>query len=466
MDVTMPHTSHDIVEEEDQCTLLLNSSSSTHGSGSEDDAQPKHRVRASRKLHRRQRSRYHLPRSMRRYSCFTFSAFVVFLMVYNYLPSIYMDVQKRHMSLSDWSANTSLDIKDYIAPQQDTALIMPRGFCSNKTFLIIAVCTNLNNFVERQTIRETWGNTTEFNYAAFGKLHSHMKGRYQPAKADRLRLYADYLSGEGDTLTATVRVIFIVGRSTYESHLGNETLIRLNNEAEMYNDIIQDNFIDTYNNLTIKSVMALKHISRSCAKTCAYFLKCDDDTFVNVPNLLHYLLGGTVPLYNDTLDYYDRRSFLVMMPHNSLNATTGIMRGHQFCNVVPVSEVSSKWYMPYYMYQADAYPQYLSGAGYLMSIDVVDRLYEAALNTSLLYLEDVYITGLCADRANIKRKHHSLFSFAQSQHLCAFKGTITQHQVKEENMVEAWRYVSNYTIQCPPPGNYLNHMRLRNRNNC
>lgn len=155
-----------------------------------------------------------------------------------------------------------------------------------------------------------------------------------------------------------------------------------------------------------------------------------------------------------------------MLPQNRLNATAGILHGHQFCNAVPVSDVSSKWYMPYYMYQGDVYPQYLSGAGYLMSIDVVERLYEAALNTSLVYLEDLYITGLCAGRANIKRKHHPLFSFAHSKHLCAFKGSITQHQVKEDTMVEAWRYVSNYSIQCPGPGSYLNHMRLRNRINC
>lgn len=176
---------------------------------------------------------------------------------------------------------------------------MPQDFCRNKTFLIIAVCTDLNNFVERQTIRETWGNTTEFNYDAFAKLHAHMNGRYLAARPDRLHLYADYLSGEGDTLAATVRILFIVGRSNYESHLGNETINRLHNEAKLYNDIIQDNFIDTYDNLTIKSVMALKHVSRSCAKTCAYFLKCDDDTFVNVPNLLHYLLGAQC-LYTTT----------------------------------------------------------------------------------------------------------------------------------------------------------------------
>lgn len=34
-------------------------------------------------------------------------------------------------------------------------------------------------------------------------------------------------------------------------------------------------------------------------------MKCDDDTFVNVPNLLHYLLGGTIPIYNATLNFIE-----------------------------------------------------------------------------------------------------------------------------------------------------------------
>jgi len=119
-------------------------------------------------------------------------------------------------------------------------------------------------------------------------------------------MYGDYLSGEGQSLTASVRIVFIVGRQKDEAMLGNETLNRIHIESEKYNDIIQENFVDSYNNLTLKSVMALKHISRSCFNTAAYFLKCDDDTFVNIPNLLNFLLGGTIPLYNDTLDYHDR----------------------------------------------------------------------------------------------------------------------------------------------------------------
>ncbi|XP_039484066.1 beta-1,3-galactosyltransferase 1 [Drosophila santomea] len=447
---------------EEQCLLLATDISTTSRAVATSGA-----VRSKTKLRQRQlRNRMPLPRMLRRLGCYTLSAFIIFVLLLVYLPLVYLDVHKRSAGLPDWTLETSRSIGDYLDLGRSSALIVPKDFCRNKTFLVIAVCTGVDNFIQRQTIRETWGNTNEFNYPAFAKLHGHLKGHYLPPLPDRLKTYGDYLSGEGDSMTASVRIVFIVGRQKDEALLGNETLTRIHIESEQYNDIIQDNFVDSYNNLTLKSVMALKHISHSCFNTSAFFLKCDDDTFVNIPNLLHFLLGGTIPLYNDTLDYHDRSTYLVTSPQNRLKASSEVMYGHQFCNVVPVSEVSSKWYMPSYMYQPEAYPKYLSGAGYLLSIDAVQRLFEASFNTTLVYLEDVYITGLCAQKAKIRRHHHPLFSFAHSKQMCAFKGSITQHQLKDDSMVVAWNHVSNYSIKCPSPGRFFSQVRLRKRPIC
>ncbi|KAH8284521.1 hypothetical protein KR018_002907, partial [Drosophila ironensis] len=448
---------------EEQCSLLQALSEGSSGGEEETILHTKVKLR---KLQRRTRMPLPLPlpRSLRRMGCYALSGFLIFLLLLVYLPLIYMDAHKRSAGLPDWTLKTSLSIGDYLDAGQP--LIVPRDFCRNRTFLVIAVSTGLANFQQRQTIRETWGNTNDFNYPAFVKLHGHLRGRYLPVLPERVKQFAEYLSGSGDSLVASVRIVFVLGRSQDESMAGNETMTRILNEAELYNDIIQENFVDSYNNLTLKSVMTLKHISRSCNNTTAFFLKCDDDTFVNVPNLLHFLLSGTIPLYNDTVDYHDRTTYISTSPANRMNATNKVMYGHEFCNVLPVSDVSSKWYMPAYMYAPAAYPRYLSGAGYLLSIDVVQRLYEAALNTTLVYLEDVYITGLCAERARIKPHHHPLFSFAHSRHLCAFKGSITQHQVKDDSMSEAWNFVSDYSIKCLAPERFFNHVRLRKRPKC
>lgn len=45
------------------------------------------------------------------------------------------------------------------------------------------------------------------------------------------------------------------------------------------------------------------------------------------------------------------------------------------------------------MYKGDTYPNYLSGTAYIMSIDVAPVLYKTAVETPLLHLEDVFITG-------------------------------------------------------------------------
>lgn len=82
-------------------------------------------------------------------------------------------------------------------------------------------------------------------------------------------------------------------------------------------------------------------------------MKVDDDTFINLPNLIHVLLGGTVPLYNASVSFHDRDSVLVKAKKNRLVDTKNLLLGHLFCGVKPVSDVSSKWYSPYYLYEKD-----------------------------------------------------------------------------------------------------------------
>jgi beta-1,3-galactosyltransferase 1 len=71
-----------------------------------------------------------------------------------------------------WSKNTSRETSDYILPNENTTLIEPL-LCRepDPIFLLIVVCSSVNNFEARQSIRESWGNTSEFNYPMFEKLH-------------------------------------------------------------------------------------------------------------------------------------------------------------------------------------------------------------------------------------------------------------------------------------------------------
>lgn len=128
-------------------------------------------------------------------------------------------------------------------------------------------------------------------------------------------------------------------------------------------------------------------------------MKCDDDTFVNVPNMVHVLLGGTIPVYGATLKDHDQRTVQTRNASNRLrNVDENLLLGSRFCHAKPVGNISSKWYAPNYMFDDKVYPNYLSGSGYVMSIDVATKLYNASLSEPLFHLEDVYLTGanLCS----------------------------------------------------------------------
>lgn len=324
------------------------------------------------------------------------------------------------MPIPGWDKNTTRDTTNYVLPHLNTTLIDPAHVCTltpNKIFLLIVVCSSSVNFDIRQSIRETWANTTEFNYPTFAKIHAKLKGNYlninykdwrnftvQPLlRPDNPVTTASPTKDNVGTTTASnnhelfglsehaafqVRVLFLIGQT-----MDNETQSRIVSESDEYGDIIQESFLDSYNNLTVKTVMMLKWMNVNCIGKVKYLMKCDDDTFVNVPNLLHVLLGGTVPIYNATVQEYDQLTVKVTSPINRLTQLDKLLVGSRFCNSKPIANISSKWYTPMYMYDGNIYPNYLSGTGYVMSADVAVKLYNVSLTTPLFHLEDVYLTG-------------------------------------------------------------------------
>lgn len=88
-------------------------------------------------------------------------------------------------------------------------------------------------------------------------------------------------------------------------------------ESDRFGDIIQERFIDSYNNLTLKSVVLLKLVSSYCANSTKYVFKIDDDMFVNMVPIVK-MLG-------------DR------------NSTTDLLMGKLICGAKPIKDTTSKW---------------------------------------------------------------------------------------------------------------------------
>jgi hypothetical protein len=83
-----------------------------------------------------------------------------------------------------------------------------------------------------------------------------------------------------------IQLIFLVGSTLDEDKVLKE---RLKKESIEHGDLVQVNVVDTYANLTRKSVALLHWVHGHCP-SAMLVLKCDDDTYLNL-NVLINLLG-------------------------------------------------------------------------------------------------------------------------------------------------------------------------------
>jgi beta-1,3-galactosyltransferase 1 len=130
----------------------------------------------------------------------------------------------------------------------------------------------------------------------------------------------------------SMKAIFLVGRTDNETT--NNFLTR---EAHEFNDVIIEDFIDSYDNLTIKTAFAFKNFLKHF-NTSKHFFKIDDDAFLNVEGLHKHLQS---------------------VPENSL---VGQSESHS----IPIRDESHRWFIPEFLFEGDVFPPYLLGLSYLI----------------------------------------------------------------------------------------------------
>lgn len=105
---------------------------------------------------------------------FIISSLFAFLLFIQIIISSNFKIYNHNIQVEGWAKNTSRETAEYILPNENTTLIEPTTLCATNTdpiFLLIVVCSSASNFEARQTVRETWGNTSQFNYPLFEKFH-------------------------------------------------------------------------------------------------------------------------------------------------------------------------------------------------------------------------------------------------------------------------------------------------------
>ena len=170
------------------------------------------------------------------------------------------------------------------------------------------------------------------------------------------------------------KMIFFLGAINNSS---TQSLVEF--EHQHYGDIVQEDYLDSYRNLTYKAMSGLKWLNRYC-KNVKLILKCDDDMVILMDKLFNHLKSVTgfplKPVVNTIIcDVWSNR---------------------------PVERAGGmKWTVSKEEYSADKYPTYCPGLALLMSPDLVKVLWEKSLNTKYFWVDDVFFTGLLVERLNV-----------------------------------------------------------------
>ncbi|KAF7242615.1 Lactosylceramide 1,3-N-acetyl-beta-D-glucosaminyltransferase [Varanus komodoensis] len=279
---------------------------------------------------------------------------------YRYLINSYSFVNE--------SLSVSRDNLNKVAGYQ--YLINHREKCQRQdVLLLLFVKTSPENRHRRDAIRQTWGNEQYVRYY----------------------------------LKANIKTLFVLGQPR-DNAQRDQMQRMLHMEDKLYGDLIQQDFLDTFYNLTHKLLMQFSWVNTFCPHA-KFVMSADDDIFIHMPNLVAYLQNlSEVGVQNLWIGRVHRGS-------------------------PPVRDKKSKYYVPHEMYPWPAYPDYTAGAAYVISSDVAAKVYAASqtLNSSL-YIDDVFM-GLCANKMGIVPQYHLFFSGEGKApyHPCIYNKMMTSH---------------------------------------
>ncbi|XP_021916464.1 beta-1,3-galactosyltransferase 5-like isoform X3 [Zootermopsis nevadensis] len=214
-----------------------------------------------------------------------------------------------------------------------------------------------------------------------------------------------------------LNIAFLLG-SSKDSQLVQE----LRDENRLYGDLISGHFLDSYNNLTLKTVSLLEWVDNYC-NHINFILKTDDDMFINIPKLLSFIEKHAK----------DKRTIF----------------GRLAKRWKPIRNKKSKYYISPNQYQPATFPDFTTGPAYLMTGDVIHDLYTAALGKTYLKLEDVFITGIVAQDVKIKRTHVNEFLNKRvAMNACNIQKGISIHMVKFHEQFDLWKKLLDGKTKC------------------
>ncbi|XP_060623586.2 UDP-GalNAc:beta-1,3-N-acetylgalactosaminyltransferase 1 [Anolis sagrei] len=252
---------------------------------------------------------------------------------------------------------------------------------AHNPFLVILVISRPTEVKARQAIRMTWGSQKSW----WGK---------------------------------EVVMLFLLGRGTEKEDLG---ALSIRDESILYGDTIQQDFLDTYENLTLKTIMVFRWVTEFCP-SAQYMMKTDADVFINTGNLVKFLLNS--------------------------NASENFMTGYPLVENHPHRGFHWKTYISYTDYPFSVYPPYCGGFAYILDTKLARKVYEMMSHVKPIRLEDVYV-GICLNilgvGISIPNDDKLFFLYKIKFDVCKYKHLVAVHGISPQEMITFWEKITETT---------------------
>lgn len=253
--------------------------------------------------------------------------------------------------------------------------------------LTIIVKSALRNTERRQAIRKTWGFEKRFSDV-------HLKR------------------------------VFMLGISHDES-----LMAAISSEAQQNGDIVQADFLDTYYNNTIKTMMAMRWVVDHCSYS-QYYLFVDDDYYVSMKNVLRFIAHPSVyPGYAITLNS--------MWEHKLKRAQQERLYAGYVVESRPLRYKFSKWYVSLTEYPFSKWPPYVTAGAFILSRAALFDLYYVSQYTQHFRFDDIYL-GIVALKAHLMLTHCDYFYFYRPKYKGpeSYKFVMVSHEFGDSNEMQ------------------------------
>ncbi|XP_062403556.1 beta-1,3-galactosyltransferase 1-like [Sardina pilchardus] len=200
----------------------------------------------------------------------------------------------------------------------------------------------------------------------------------------------------------------------------------LRQEHSQHHNLLQASFVDSYGNLTLKTLLMMEWLSSRCPQA-TFATKVDSDVFLNVRNLVTLLADPNIP-------------------------TRQYITGNMYRQGPVQRNPNSKWFLPEEVYPESVFPTYTLGYCYAFSIDLSAKVVKAARLFPPIYIEDLAL-GLYLNHLGIApsdppspdlfRGHRPLL-----YNRCDYFTSISTILLHSAELISVWEDLRQHSSSC------------------